>query len=201
MSFTDGNLDVTLPQAPARPADHVGRGKGIALGDYSNITVTDLARILSAAKASVGNGRFYLSVGDGSNPEDFFLMHRYHPTAYAFEEMKVVAKGSVDACIKALPGYIAAFPRAQTLNELAATLGIEPPRPVNQRPTLTGRGDLTQQATLFRALAGEVLEPFFRDGWQACVDGPQAVCPYKEGTLARHAWCEGWNAAYRYLSA
>lgn len=79
--------------------------------DYTNPTVGDIAMILRAAKAAVGKGRFTLSIGDGTYREDFHLFHWHYPTAYSHETNKLIARGSVEECLNALPAYVENFPK------------------------------------------------------------------------------------------
>ena len=101
--------------------------------DYANPRVSDIAMYLKAAKAAVGTGRFTISIGDGSEPDDFYMFHKWYPTHYAFEQVKLVGKGSVEVCLRALPQYIIEFSSGTnpddlaTIEDMVAKLGQKQP--------------------------------------------------------------------------
>jgi hypothetical protein len=171
------------------------------------ITLDDILERLRTAHARINfEGRFSFAI-DQSSPLDTiknkgrcYIMHWFRPTPYAFEDCKSIGSGSLSDCMDALEDYVVRYPRTPTQEELARTLGL-PEKPVNRRALVSGYGDITAQAAEFRDLAGADMEFFFREGWQALVDGtPLSRPPYEEESHAFHAWEQGWLAADRYLS-
>lgn len=99
--------------------------------DYANPRVSDIAMYLKAAKAAIGTGSFTLSIGDGSDTDQFYLSHWYRKHSYALLDNQIIASGSVEACLRALPKYILDFTAESapkdlaTVEEMVAKLGGE----------------------------------------------------------------------------
>ena len=168
-----------------------------------NATLTEIKRLLGAAEALIGNGRFALTIGSEQKQQENFLFHHFYPTAYSYEDTKLVGKGDLRACFKALGEYIAKHQTEEkpyTPEQVAATIGLVLPK-FDRRATITGRDNEERATAKFIAKAGPDMEPYFREGWHGCVSC--AGNPYLTGAQddQYHAWNEGWYAADRYLSA
>jgi hypothetical protein len=168
-----------------------------------NATLTEIKRLLGVAEAAIENGRFVLTVESDRQERDNYLFHHFYPTAYSYEDTKLVGKGSVQSCIKMLGEYVSRHQTQEkpyTPEQVAATLGLVLPK-FDRRTILSGRYNLETATGKFIAKAGPDMEPYFREGWQGCV--AKAKNQYHDATHGdeRHAWNEGWYAADRYLSA
>jgi hypothetical protein len=164
----------------------------------------EIKRLLGTAEALIENGRFVLTVESERQQRDNYLFHHFYPTAHSYEDTKLVGKGDVKSCIKALGEYVAKHQvqeKPYTPEQVAATIGLVLPK-FDRRTILPAfRDNLERSTAKFIAAAGPDMEPYFREGWHGCVS--KAKNPYPEGTHGdeSHAWNEGWYAANRYLSA
>jgi hypothetical protein len=170
-------------------------------------TIEALQKHLRDAHARIGfDGRFSFTIDQsapltpGRTQGGCYISHWFRPTPYAYETCRAVSSGSIAQCIDGLDRYVSGYHRNETQEELARTLGL-PEKPVDRRATVDGYGDLTVQARQFRELAGEDMEPYFREGWEAQVgDLGVSYCPYDGDGDRRHAWRQGWLAAARHIS-
>ena len=169
-----------------------------------NATLSEIKRILGIAEALIGNGRFVLTVESDRQKRDNYLFHHFYPTAYSYEDSKLVGEGGLQSCIRSLGDYIAKHQTQEkpyTPEQVAATIGLVLPK-FNRRTVLPATPDNLETATAkFISAAGPDMEPYFREGWHGCVSGVKN--PYLTGNQddQYHAWNEGWYAADRYLSA
>ncbi|HYD29585.1 MAG TPA: hypothetical protein VEB64_01805 [Azospirillaceae bacterium] len=77
------------------------------------LTIEELQAILRAAHARVGqDGRFALTL-TLQPEEECYITHWFRPSPYAFEDCRMVARGTVADCLKALEAYITAYRQAR----------------------------------------------------------------------------------------
>lgn len=169
-----------------------------------NAGLAEIQRLLGIAEAMVENGRFVLTLASDLKKGESYLFHHFYPTPYSFEDSKMVAKGGVQFCLRKLGEYVCQHEireRPYTPEQVAATIGLILPE-FDRRAVLTGNDHLTKAAAKFSEMAGPDMEPYFREGWAACIAGHILSSPYPVAVFpdSRHAWEQGWRAANRYAS-
>lgn len=169
-----------------------------------NAGLKEIKRLLGIAEALIENGRFVLTVESDRQERDNYLFHHFYPTAYSYEDSKLVGRGSVQFCIRKLGEYVIQHQTEEkpyTPEQVAATLGLVLPK-FDRRAKITGHDNEAAATAKFAAKAGPDMKPYFCAGWSACVSR-SGRNPFPEDTHGdeRHAWEQGWHAAYRYLSA
>lgn len=75
------------------------------------MTIEKLQAMLRDAHARIGyNGRFALTLTLQPD-EECYIIHWFRPTPYAFEDCRMVARGTVAQCVADLEAYVAANSR------------------------------------------------------------------------------------------
>ncbi len=97
------------------------------------MTIEQLQARLRDAHARIGNdGRFSFTTNQSRSGTEFYITHWFRPTPYAFEDARMIGKGSLSECLKALDCYVDAYARRPTEEEIAMTLGIDLPAEPNR---------------------------------------------------------------------
>ncbi len=95
--------------------------------------IEQLQARLREAHARIGHaGRFSFTVNQSSFGTECYITHWFRPTPYAFEDALMIGRGNLSECLKALDRYVEGYERRPTEDEIAMTLGIEPPAEPNR---------------------------------------------------------------------